>query len=151
MTATTHPTTSMNEQGISEICFEEACTVHPDQTAKSLFSRLAHGCAYADQMLDGLATGYLVALIESVCIREMLHHMDPATEIIVGRAVNIQHCAPVAPGKQVWLRGWTSQLGERTTTFAVQAFDDHEVICDGSLTLVVAVRSTLEARLSRKA
>ena len=50
-------------------------TIYPDQTAKSLFSRLTHGCAYADQLLQGLATGYLVALIESVCIREMLHHL----------------------------------------------------------------------------
>ncbi len=141
----------MNEQGISEICFEEACTIHPDQTAKSLFSRLAHGCAYADQLLDGLATGYLVALIESVCIREMLRHMDPVTEIIVGRAVNIQHCAPAAPGKRVWLRGWTSRLGERSTTFTVQVFDDHEAICDGSVTLMATSRAALEARPARKA
>ena len=143
--------TSMNEEGISAICFEEACTIHPDQTAKSLFSRLAHGRAYADDLLDGLAPGYLIALIESVCIREMLHHMDPATEVIVGRAVNIQHCALVAPGKQVWLRGWTTRLGERSITFAVQVFDDHETICDGSVTLMAAARATIEARLARKA
>ncbi|MDP1649662.1 MAG: hotdog domain-containing protein [Rubrivivax sp.] len=150
--AITHtPKAAMNEQGISEICFEEACTIHPDQTAKSLFSRLAHGCAYADQLLDGLATGYLVALVESVCIREMLRHMDTTTEIIVGRAINIQHCAPVAPGKRVWLRGWTSRLGERSTTFTVQVFDDHEAICDGSVTLMATSRTALEARLARKA
>ncbi len=141
----------MNEQGISQICFEEACIIHPDQTAKSLFSRLSHGCAYAHQLLDGLATGYLVALIESVCIREMLHHLDPTTEVIVGRAVNIQHCAPAAPGKQVWLRGWTTRMGERSTTFAVQVFDDHEAICDGSVTLMAAPRKALEARLASKA
>ena len=140
----------MSEEGISAICFEEACTIHPDQTAKSLFSRLTHGRAYADALLDGLATGYLIALIESVCIREMLHHMDPTTEVIVGRAVNIQHCAPAAAGKQVWLRGWTTRLGERSTTFAVQVFDDHETICDGSVTLMVVSRTDLEARLARK-
>ena len=110
----------MNEQG-SEICFEEASTIHPDQTAKSLFSRLAHGCAYADQLLDGLATGYLIALIESVCIREMLRHMDATTEIIVGRAINIQHCAPAAPGKRVWLRGMYRTL------HALQQVHAHQV------------------------
>ena len=141
----------MDEQAISQICFEEACTIHPDQTAKNLFSRLAHGCAYADQLLDALATGYLVALIESVCIREMLHHLDPAIEVIVGRAVSIQHCAPAAPGKQIWLRGWTTRMGERSTTFAVQVFDDHEAICDGSVTLMAASRTALEARLAHKA
>jgi predicted thioesterase len=151
MTIHPHPTTTMNEQGISEICFEEACTIHPDQTARSLFSRLAHSTHYADQMLDGLATGYLVALIESVCIRELVQHMDPATEIIVGRAISIDHCAPMPPGKQLRLRGWTTRLGERSTTFTVQAFDDHEVICDGSFTLVAASRTAIEARLARKA
>jgi len=97
-----------------------------------------------------IATGYLVALIESVCIREMLHHLDPTTEVIVGRAVNIQHSAPAAPRKQVWLRGWTMRMGERSTTFTVQVFDDHEAICDGSVTLVAASRTALQDRLARK-
>lgn len=145
-----HPAKPMNEQGISQISFQEACTIHPDQTAKSLFSRLAHGTSYANHLLDGLATGYLVALIESVCIRELMHHMDPATQVIVGRAISIEHCAPAAPGKPIWLRGWTTRLGERSTTFAVQVFDDHEAICDGSVTLVAAPRAALEARLARK-
>lgn len=140
----------MNEQGISEVSFEEVCTVDPDQTARRLFAKLAHGNAYAIHMLEGLATGYLIALIESVCIREMHRHMDPATEVIVGAAVNIQPRAPVPPGKQVWLRGWTSQIGERKATFTVQAFDDHEVVCEGTLTLVAASREVIEKRLARK-
>lgn len=141
----------MNEQAVSEISFEEVCTIDPQQTARSLFARLAHGRAYASQLLEGLATGYLVAIVESVCIKEMLRHLDVDTEVIVGSAVNIQHRAPVPPGKQVWLRGWTSQLGERKTTFTVQAFDDHEVVCEGTLTLVVASREAVERRMARKA
>jgi fluoroacetyl-CoA thioesterase len=140
----------MNEQGTSEISFEEVCTVDPEQTARRLFAKLAHGNAYAHHLLEGLATGYLIALIESVCIREMLRHLDPVAEVIVGSAVNIQHRAPVPPGNQVWLRGWTSQLCERKATFTVQAFDDHEVICEGTLTLVAASRQTIEGRLARK-
>ena len=140
----------MNEQGISEISFEEVCTVDPDQTAKRLFTRLAHGGAYAHQLLEGLATGYLVALIESVCIREMLRYLDPMAEIIVGSAVNIQHRGPVPPGKQFWLRGWTSQLCERKATFTIEACDEHEVICEGTLTLVAASRKAMEERLSHK-
>lgn len=140
----------MNEQGLSEISFEEVCTVDPNQTARSLFTRLEHGRGFAEHLLDGLATGYLIALVESICIREMLAHLDPVTEVIVGRAVNIQHRAPVPPGKQIWLRGWTSQIGERKATFEVQAFDDHEVICEGTLTLVAASRKMIETRLARK-
>ena len=140
----------MNEQGISEICFEDVCAVDPDQTARSLFNRLAHGRAYAHQLLEGLATGYLIALIESVCIREMLRHLDPMEEVIVGSAVNIQHRAPVPPGKQFSLRGWTSQLCERKATFTIEAFDEHELICEGTLTLVAAARHAIEERLARK-
>lgn len=143
-------TNQMNEQGLSAITFEEVCTIAPNQTARSLFTRLEHGCAYAEHLLEGLATSYLIALVESVCIREMLEHLDPITEVIVGRAVNIQHCAPVPPGKQIWLRGWTSRIGERRATFQIQAFDDHEVICDGTLTLVAAPRQEIERRLARK-
>lgn len=140
----------MNEQGSSEICFEETCTVDPDQTARRLFKRLEHGREFAEHLLEGLATAYLVAHVESVCIREMLAHLDHATEVIVGRAVNIQHCAPVPPGKQVRLRGWTSQIGERRTTFEFQVVDDHDIICEGSLTLVVASREVIEGQLARK-
>lgn len=140
----------MNEQSISEIAFEEVCTVGADQTAKQLFATLAHGSAYADQLLEGLATSFLIALVESICIREVLCHIDPTTEVVVGSAVNIQHRAPVPPGKQLWVRGWTTQVGERKTTFAIQAFDDHEVVCEGTLSLVATSRETVEKRLARK-
>lgn len=140
----------MNEQGVSEIFFEEMCTVDADQTARRLFSRLAHGKAYAHQLLEGLATGYLVSLVESVCIREMLRFLDPIAEVIVGSAIDIQHRGPVPPGKQFQLRGWTSQLCERKATFTIEAFDEHEVICQGTLTLVAASRHAIEQRLARK-
>lgn len=42
-------------------------------------------------------------------------------------------------------------MGERSTTFTAQVFDDHEAICDGSVTPVAASRATLEARLTQKA
>ena len=133
-----------------EISFEEVCTVDADQTARRLFARLAHGNAYADQLVEGLATGYLVAIVESICIRELLREMRPTTEVIVGAAVDIQHRAPVPPGKQVWLRGRTTHLGERKATFAVQACDDDEVVCEGVMTFVATSRERIETRLARK-
>jgi predicted thioesterase len=140
----------MNDQGLSTIAFEEGCTIDESQTARSLFTRLEHGHPYAGHLLDCLATGYLVALLESVCIREMLQHLDLATEVVVGRAIDVQHRAPVPAGKRIWVRGWTTRLGDRKATFEVQAFDDHETICEGTLTLVVASRNDMERRLARK-
>lgn len=133
-----------------EISFEEVCTVDADQTARRLFSRLSHGNAYASQMVEGLATGYLVAIVESICIREMFREMKLTAEVIVGAAVNIRHQAPVPPGKQVWLRGRTIQLDERKATFAVQACDDDEVVCEGVMTFVATSRERIETRLARK-
>jgi fluoroacetyl-CoA thioesterase len=133
-----------------EISFEEVCTVGGDQTARRLFASLSHGNAYASKMVDGLATGYLVAIVESICIREMFREMDLTTEVIVGAAVNIRHQAPVPPGKQVWLRGRTTHVSERKATFAVQACDDDEVVCEGVMTFVVTSRERIETRLARK-
>ena len=133
-----------------EISFEEVCTVDADQTARRLFARLSHGNAYSARMVEGLATGYLVAIIESICIREMLRQMKPSTEVIVGVAVEIRHRAPVPPGKQVWLRGRTTHLDARKATFAVQACDDAEVVCEGVMTFVATSRERMETRLARK-
>jgi len=133
-----------------EISFEEVCTVGADQTARRLFARLSHGNAYSNRMVDGLATGYLVAIVESICIREMLREMKLTTEVIVGAAVDIQHRAPVPPGKQLWLRGRTTHLGERKATFAVQVCDDDEVVCEGVMTFVATSRERMETRLARK-
>jgi predicted thioesterase len=134
----------------SEISFEEVCTVDADQTARRLFKRLSHGNAYANRMVEGLATGYLVAIVESICIREMLREMSLTTEVIVGAAVDIRHRAPVPPGKQIWLRGRTTHLGERKATFAVQACDDDEVVCEGVMTFVATSRERIETRLALK-
>jgi predicted thioesterase len=133
-----------------EISFVEVCTVAADQTAKGLFGRLSNGKAYASQMVEGLATEYLVAIVESICIREMLRKMHLTTEVIVGAAEDIRHLAPVPPGKQLWLRGRTTHLSDRKAVFAVQACDDHEVVCEGTMTFVAASRVRMEACLARK-
>ncbi len=101
----------MNHQGVSEIFFEESYTVPADHTAKSLFARLPHGTGYAERLIECLATGYLVAVIESICIREMQLHVD-AAEVVVGRTIRIDHRAPIPPGSPLRLRGWLERLGD---------------------------------------
>lgn len=127
----------MNHQGVSEIFFEESYTVPADQTAKSLLARLPHG------------TGYLVAVIESICIREMQLHVD-AAEVAVGRTIRIDHRAPIPPGSPLRLRGWLERLGERSATFRVQAHDVNELACEAVVTLVAAQRAAMESRIAAK-
>jgi fluoroacetyl-CoA thioesterase len=139
----------MNHQGVSEIFFEESYTVPADQTAKSLFARLPHGSGYAERLIECLATGYLVAVIESICIREMQQHVD-AAEVVVGRTIRIDHRGPIPPGSSLRLRGWLERMGERSATFRVQACDTGEVVCEAAVTLVVVQRATMETRIAAK-
>ena len=140
----------MNHQGVSEIFFEETYSVPPEQTARALFSRLPHGSDYAERLIECLATGYLVAVVESICIREMQRHVDAASEVVVGRTVQIEHKAPIPPGSALKLRGWVERLGQRSATFCVQACDDHEIVCESSITLVAAQRASMESRIAAK-
>jgi fluoroacetyl-CoA thioesterase len=140
----------MNHQGVSEIFFEETYSVPPEQTARALFSRLPHGSDYAERLIECLATGYLVAVVESICIREMQRHVDAATEVVVGRTVQMEHKGPIPPGSSLKLRGWVEGLGERSATFCVQASDAHEVVCESSVTLVAAQRASMESRIAAK-
>ncbi|MDQ0080907.1 fluoroacetyl-CoA thioesterase [Variovorax boronicumulans] len=140
----------MNQQGVSEICFEETYAVPQDQTARSLFARLPHGGGYAQTLIECLATGYLVAVVESICIREMQRHVDSAVEVVVGRIVHIEHRGPIPPTTRLRLRGWVEGLGERSATFRVRAHDDHELVLDGTVTLVAAERARIESRIATK-
>jgi predicted thioesterase len=139
----------MNHQGVSEIFFEESYTVPADQTAKSLFARLPHGSGYAERLIECLATGYLVAVIESICIREMQQHVD-AAEVVVGRTIRIDHRGPIPPGSSLRLRGWLERMGERSATFRVQACDTAEVVCEAAITLVAVQRTVIETRIAAK-
>jgi len=140
----------MNHQGVSEIFFEESYTVPADQTAKSLFSRLPHGSGYAERLIECLATGYLVAVVESICIREMQQHVDAAVEVVVGRSIRIDHRGPIPPGSPLRLRGWLERLGERSATFRVQVHDAHEIVCEATVTLVAVLRTQIESRIATK-
>ncbi len=140
----------MNQQGVSEICFEETYAVPQDQTARSLFARLPHGSDYAQTLIECLATGYLVAVVESICIREMQRHVDSMVEVVVGRTVHIEHRGAIPPATRLRLRGWVEGLGERSATFRVQAHDDHELVFDGTVTLVAAHRASIESRITEK-
>ena len=95
----------MNHEQVSQICFEESYTVPSEQTARSLFARLPHGKHYAETLIECLATGYLIAVVESICIREMQRLIDPAVEVVVVQTIHLEHCGPVPPCARIRLSG----------------------------------------------
>nr|WP_297383531.1 hotdog domain-containing protein [uncultured Roseateles sp.] len=140
----------MNHEMISQICFAEIYVVPSHQTARSLFTRLPHGQAYAETLVECIATGYLIAVLESICIKAMQEHIDPAIEVVVGRNIRVEHRGPIPPGCTMRVSGWVEQIGNRSATFRVIAHDAHERVCDGQVTLVAARRALIESRIASK-
>lgn len=106
--------------------------------------------AYADTLIECLATGYVIAVVESICIKEMQKHIDLTTEVVVGRSMRLEHCSPIPPGAAIRVMGSCEQLGKRSATFCIRALDDHELVCEGHVTLVAADRASIEAKISTK-
>ncbi len=135
---------------VSQIFFSETYVVPAEYTAQTLFRLLPHGKAYADRMVKAMATGYLVAVLESICVREMQPHLDHAEETVVGTSVQCQHRAPIPPGALIKIDGWVIGIGDDEATFWVQASDEQEIVCEGKIRLVAVRRSQIERKIQRK-
>ncbi len=140
----------MNHEAISQIFFDEWYTVPPGQTARSMFRFLPHARDYAERLVDAMATGYLVAVLESICAKALQPSVDADAETVVGAHVDCRHCGPIAPGATIRVTGWVETLGEREVVFRVQARDDHEQVCDGAIRLCVVPRERMSAIIARK-
>ncbi|HVG04045.1 MAG TPA: hotdog domain-containing protein [Burkholderiaceae bacterium] len=135
---------------ISQIFFSEKYVVPAAQSVQKLFGSLPHVKAYAGRMINAMATGYLVAVLESICAREMQLYLDQDEETVVGSCIQCQHRAPIPPGSIVKVDGWVIGIGDHDATFWVQASDEHEVVCEGKLRFVVVRRMEMELTLQRK-
>jgi predicted thioesterase len=140
----------MNQPGINKIFFEESHVVSADHAARSCDPRLSCGAVRAEAAIRCVATADLVAIVESLCVREMEAHIDGAIQIAASRTIRIEHRAPVPAGSSLRLRGWVELLGGRSVTFRVQGFDGHELVCDALVTLVVMRRASMESRIAAK-
>jgi len=128
----------MNNESIAQACFVEVYVVPSQRTARSPFAQLPPALAYADTLSESIAADYLIAVVESTCIKEMQRHIDPTIETVVGRSMRLEHCGPIPSGAAVLMMGWCEQLGQRSATFRVHVFDEHALVCDGQVTLVAA-------------
>ena len=135
---------------VSQISFSETYSVPPEQTTQRMFRLLPHGSGYADRMIDAMATGYLIAVLESICAREMQTYLDHDEELVVGSSVQCQHRAPIPAGALVKVDGWVVAVGEHEATFWVQASDEQETVCDGLIRFAIVLRSHMQTKMRRK-
>jgi len=140
----------MNPCEISQIFFRETYDVSAEQTVRCLFRALPHGHGYANGMINAIATGYLVAVLESICVREMQIHLDQEEETVVGSSVKCRHSAPIPPGALLTINGWVVGIGDHEATFWVQASDEHEVVCEGEIRFAVVRRVQMDEKIKGK-
>lgn len=82
-------------------------------------------------MPEVFATGYFVGLLEWVCIQLLTPHMEEG-EGSLGVHINVSHCAPTPPGQKVRVDVECTHIEGRRVSFAVRAFDEHELIGEGT-------------------
>ncbi len=136
---------SIHSDAISRIAFDERYAVPGTQPARPMVGWTGPGGS-----ADGMATAYLFALLESICTRELKCFIDCADETIVGTAVDCRHCAPVAPGAVLRISGWVERIDGDEVRFRVQAQDEQERVCEGSISLAIVHRDRISLRILRK-
>jgi len=140
---------TMHSDAMSRIVFDERYTIPGTQPARPMIG-LPDGLIGSAGIPDGMATAYLIALLESICMRELECFIDRADETIVGTAVDCRHCAPVAPGAVIRVSGWVERVNGDEVRFRVQAQDEQERVCEGSICLAIVHRDRISLRILRK-
>ena len=77
------------------------------------------------------ATPAMVALMEAAAVAALAPAL-PEGQSSVGIALDVKHLAATPLGQQVRARAEIAQVQGRRVTFQVQAWDEHELIGDGT-------------------
>lgn len=140
----------MSNCGIDQTLFSETYTVPEEQTSQRLFGVLPHGKSYSDRLLNVMSNGYLIAVLESICARELQFHLDHNEESIVVASMQCQHRSPIPPGAFVRISGWVTRVAGQQWTFWVQASDEQEIVCEGQICFAIVQRAQIEKKIQRK-
>ena len=77
------------------------------------------------------ATPAMIALMESAAVAA-LESLLPEGQASVGIALDVRHLAATRPGQRVRARAEVTEVDRRKVTFAVQAWDEQELIGEGA-------------------
>jgi fluoroacetyl-CoA thioesterase len=86
--------------------------------------------------IEVYATPAMIALIESAAVAA-IDPLLPEGQASVGVALNVRHLAATPPGQQVRARAEVTGVEGRKVTFDVQAWDERELIGEGTHTRYV--------------
>lgn len=135
---------------VADFSFEHFVCTTEEQTARRLFATLPLGADYAPRLVEALATGMLVATIESACIAEVQRHLADG-ETVVGAEVDVRHLGPALPGHglRIYGRGrWDAS--PRRGTFDITVDDGQGRVATARVVLAVVGAARFAAGLARK-
>jgi fluoroacetyl-CoA thioesterase len=107
--------------------FESTFDVEDSMTVPNMYTTVP----FARDMPDVLATGYMVGIMELACTGAVMKFVDWPRVQSVGTLVNFTHLAATPAGMRLTIKGEVIELEGRRIRFAVQAWDEHDKICEG--------------------
>lgn len=128
------------------MAFEFTYTVPVGKTVPYLFPEFPEG----GRMPEVLATGFLVGLLEFACIRFVNPHIDWPRQQTVGIQVNLNHTAATPPGFSVTVKGRLEKVDGRKLTFALDASDGVDSICQATHERFIIDADKFNAAVARK-
>jgi predicted thioesterase len=100
--------------------------------------------------IDVYATPAMIALMEAAAVAAV-DHLLPQGKASVGVALDVKHLAATPLGHQVRARAEVTDVDGRRITFAVQAWDERELIGEGMHTRYVIDAARFLERVRAKA
>ena len=111
---------------------------------------LYHDTDFCRDMPDVLATGYLVGMMELACVHGIMAFVDWPREQSLGTMVNFRHLAPTPPGMDLRIEGEVTAVEGRRISFKVEAWDDHERVCEGTHERMLIAPERFADKLAQK-
>jgi predicted thioesterase len=118
---------------------EVRTSVTPDKTAD----------AYGSGLVPVFATPAMVGLLEAAAVQALAGHLTES-ETTVGTWLGVSHLAATPVGEKVRAEAELVAIDGRKLTFAVRAFDEHELIGDGTHNRMIVSRARFLARVRAK-
>ncbi len=129
------------------ITFEWQTTVPERSVVPALYGE---HIAFAQQMPEVLATGYMVGLMELACTQAIIPHMDWPAEQSLGTHVSFSHLAATLPGMTLTIRGELLEVDGRRVRFHVEAWDGLDKISEGEHERTIVIAEKFHVRLAEK-
>ena len=102
------------------------------------------------EMPEVFATGFLVGLLEGVCLLSIKPYLDWPREQSVGTHVNFSHLAATPPGLTVRVSCEVIEVEGRRVRFRASAHDGHDLISEGTHERVVIDTGKFNRKLQQK-